>query len=382
MPGHTVTGGASRHPGAVIRYEPGTVTPSQLSELDTAWRNAAARVPLATSRVTVLRPYAHPHLDGQYNWEDRGCNTVDIGVPGLGTANQAVSSEYPPVLKPFDHAYYTARTAFPRTRFQQLADRYRHGGQGSALAALAARQWSLWPAGTHNLEAALAHELAHGQSLEAQAFISDFTEKLFAAVSGALNVPTIRRRPLAVASSRQDARERARAERAQLEIRMAVADELGLYAATLPSLSSRRHEWNELWPSFVTMTEYAPGHAGPVSKALQPLREEIAAVPPDRQRLYLYRRLDARHMRPQELDFLMREQFDLYVIAAARSGRLNAAAAGRLLAQARDRGVDLDTAYLKTATPAGDFMPTFHPPPAPGWAARTAAGQDQDRELQ
>jgi hypothetical protein len=146
---------------------------------------------------------------------------------------------------------------------------------------------------------------------------------------------------------------------------MAIADEFGLYAATLPDPMARRHPWNELWPSFITMMEYAPTQAGPVSRALQPLREEIAAVDPGRQRLCLFGRLDARAMRPEELEFLMREQFDLYVIAMARAGRVNARAAADLLSQARDRGAELDMAYLKAETPMGDFMPSLHGPAAP-----------------
>ena len=66
------------------------------------------------------------------------------------------------------------------------------------------------------------------------------------------------------------------------------ADELGLHAATLPVPG--RHPWSELWPSFATVTEYAPGRAGPVCRALQPLREEIAAIPP-------YRNAPGRHRR-------------------------------------------------------------------------------------
>ena len=344
----------------MIRTKPGTVPSPQLRELDGAWRKAIARVPLATSRVTVLKPYASSHLAGQYNWEGRGFNSVDIGVPGLGIEAEAISSEHAPVFKPVNHAYYFARLAFPASPLQKLADRFR-GGHGAALAA---RQWSLWPVGTHNLEAFLVHERAHGQSLEALVFIADFKEKMFAAVAGALGVPTIDRRLLAGARNRRDARDLARAERTQLEIRMAIADEFGLYAATLPAPTSRRHPWNELWPSFVTMMEYAPGRAGPVSKALQPLREEVAAISPDRQRLYLYGRLDARAMPSEQLDVLMREQFDLYVVAMARSGRVNAGTAADLLAQARDRGVELDVAYLKTATTMGDFMPSLHGPPA------------------
>ena len=344
----------------MIRTGPGTVTSPQLRELDVAWRNAAARVPLATSRVTVVKPYAWHDLAGQYNWEDRGFNSVDIGVPGLGTETEAISGEHAPVFKPVNHAYYYARLAFPHSKRQRLIDRLR-GGQGAALAA---RQWSLWPVGTHNLEAFLVHERAHGQSLEARVFIGDFKEKMFAAVAGALGVPTIDRGLLAGARSRREAREVVRAERMQLDIRMAIADEFGLYAATLPAPTSRRHPWNELWPSFVTMMEYAPGYAGPVSQALQPLRDEVAAIPPDRQRLYLYGRLDARAMPSEQLDFLMREQFDLYVVALARSGRVDAHAATDLLAQARGRGVELDAAYLKTATTMGDFMPSLHGPAA------------------
>lgn len=344
----------------MIRTEPGAVPSPQLTELDAAWRNAIARVPLATSRVTVLKPYSWPDLAGQYNWEDRGFNSVDIGVPGLGTGTEAMSSEHPPVFRPVNHAYYFARLAFPSSPVQRLADRLR-GGHGAALAA---RQWSLWPVGTHNLEAFLVHERAHGQWLEALVFIDGFKQKTFAAVADALGVPTIDRRLLAGARNRREARELARAEHLQLEIRLAIADEFGLYAATLPAPTARRHAWNELWPSFVTMMEQAPGHAGPVSKALQPLRDEVAAISPDRQRLYLYGRLDARVMRSEELGFLMREQFDLYVVAVARSGRVNADVATDLLAQARDRGVELDLAYLKTATPMGGFMPSLHGPPA------------------
>ena len=356
----------------MIRTGPGTVTSPQLRELDVAWRNAVARVPLATSRVTVLKPYAWHDLAGQYNWEDRGFNSVDIGVPGLGTETEPISGEHAPVFKPVNHAYYYARLAFPHSKRQRLIDRLR-GGQGAALAA---RQWSLWPVGTHNLEAFLVHERAHGQSLEARVFIGDFKEKMFAAVAGALGVPTIDRRSLAGARNRREAREIARAERTQLEIRVAIADEFGLYAATLPAPTSRRHPWNELWPSFVTMMEYAPGYAGPVSQALQPLREEVAAIPPDRQRLYLYGRLDSRAMSSEELDLLMREQFDLYVVAMARSGRVNAHTATDLLAQARHRGVELDVAYLKTATTMGDFMPSLHGPPAsrPGSGGLNRAG--------
>jgi hypothetical protein len=342
----------------MIRTGPGTVTSPQLGELDVAWRNAIARVPLATSRVTVLKPYAWHDLAGQYNWEDHGFISIDIGIPGLGTGHEAISGEHAPVFKPVNHAYYYARLAFPNSPIQRLADRFR-GGQGAALAA---RQWSLWPVGTHNLEAFLVHERAHGQSLEARVFIGGFKEKMSAAVAGALGVPTIDRGLLAGARSRREARELARAERTQLEIRMAIADEFGLYAATLPAPTSRRHPWNELWPSFVTMMEYTPGRAGPVSQALRPLRDEVAAISPDRQRLYLYGRLDARVMPSEELDFLMREQFDLYVVAVARPGRVNAGTATDLLAQARDRGVELDVAYLKTATPMGDCMPSLHGP--------------------
>jgi hypothetical protein len=222
----------------------------------------------------------------------------------------------------------------------------------------------------------MVHERAHGQSLEAQVFIGDFKEKMFAAVAAALGVPTIDRRSLAGARNRRDARQIARAERTQLEIRMAIADEFGLYAATLPAPTSRRHPWNELWPSFVTMMEYAPGRAGPVSTALQPLREEVAAIAADRQRLYLYGRLDVRAMPSEELDFLMREQFDLYVVALARSARVDAHTTGDLLAAARECGVDLDVAYLKTATPMGDFMPSLHGPPASSHEPGSRTGPD------
>jgi hypothetical protein len=360
----------------MIRTGPGTVPSPQLIELDAAWSNAIARVPLATSRVTVLNPYAATGLAGQYNWEDRGLNSVDIGVPGLATETATISSEHPPVFKPVNHAYYYARLAFPNSPLQRLADRFR-GGHGAALAA---RQWSLWPVGTHNLEAFLVHERAHGQALEAQVFIADFKDKMFAAVAGALGVPTIDRRLLAGARNRRDARDLARAEHMQLEIRLAIADEFGLYAATLPAPTSRRHAWNELWPSFVTMMEYAPGQAGPVSQALQPLREEVAAISPDRQRLYLYGRLDARAMPSEELGFLMRERFDLYVVAMARSGRVNADTAAALVARARDRGVGLDVAYLKTATPMGDFMPSLRGPPASRRELGSRAGPDPAEE--
>ncbi len=345
----------------MIVHEPQAVTSSQLRELDVAWRNASTRVPLATSRVTVLKPYTHIDLAGQYNWADRGFNSIDIGVPRLGIENETISSERPPVFKPINHAYYYARLAFPSSGTRKLTDRLR-GGQGAALAA---RQWSLWHVGTNNLEAFLVHERAHGQWLEAEVFIGGFKEKVFAAVADTLGVPTIDRKSLLGASllgarSRREAHEIARAERMQLEIRIAVADEFGLYAATLPQPTSRRHPWNELWPSFVTTMECLPGHDGPVSSALQPLREEIAAISPDRQRLYLYGRLDARSMRSEELEFLMREQFDLYVVAMARSGRVNANAASEFMGQARDRGVELDVAFLKTATAMGDFMPSLH----------------------
>jgi hypothetical protein len=107
----------------MIRAEPGMVTSPQLRELDAAWRNAIARVPLATSRVTVLKPYARPDLAGQYNWEDRGLNSIAIGVPGLGIETEPISSEHAPVFKPLNHAYYYARLAIPGSATQRLTDR-------------------------------------------------------------------------------------------------------------------------------------------------------------------------------------------------------------------------------------------------------------------
>lgn len=325
----------------MIRCEQGELTPPQMAALERAWARAAGRVPLATSCLTLLRPYRSAVLAGKYHWEASGFTAVDIGVPGPGSEGGPVTREFPSVRKTADHSYFPARRCFPRTMTEKLADRW-NGGEGAALAA---QQWDLWPSGTHNLEAFLVHELAHGQWYEALHLIPDFKEKMYAAVAAALGVPAIDPQILPASRKRRDLREAARADHAHLDIRLAVAGELGLNAARLPLL---KHSWNELWPSFVTAEEFAP-QAGPVSKALQPLREEIAAIPPDRQRLYLYGRLNARAMRPGDLGLLERERPDLCAVALARAGRLGPRETADLAARARDRGVELDTAYLKTA---------------------------------
>jgi hypothetical protein len=338
-----------------------------LLELDAAWSRASIDVPLATSDITFLRPYARRTVEGGYNWESSGLLSIDLGLPGLG-GDESIAGEQPALMKPLGEYYWPAKPRQPSTG-QRLARMLRKPP--------VQREWADFIEGTQNLWAYLVHERSHGQFYEACVLIPDFWDRMHATLAKATGVASAAK-PHRTSLTKQDWKVFQQAEREHQGVRERVAGEFGGYAT---KLSLYTGDWNELWPSMETLAVCAPEKAGEITHAMQPLREEVAAIPADRQRLYLYGRLQSTSMRSEDVELLREHHFDLYVVAEARSGRVDANEAQNLVAEARERGVELDTAYLRSSTPMREHMPLVpggHPPSARSALATPSSGVTRD----
>jgi hypothetical protein len=319
------------------------VTEENFGELEAAWARAEELVPLATSRITFFRPYSSERVSGRYDWEPHGLLRIHLGLPGLG-GQPSIATERQSEFAPLGDYYIQARHTSPSTS-RRISGLFRTAGKP--------KEWIHSHVGTENLLGYTVHERAHGQAHEASVLLPDFEARMHAALAGAVGVEHAIR-PILRGRSKTELNEHALSGQEQLRLRMAVADEFGAYASSTERLHTPG--WNELWPSMVTLASMAPEKTGEITEAMRPLREEIAAIPEDRQRLYLYGRLNAAKMSDGDVDLLREHHFDLYVVAEARSGRVGVDDARDLMAEARDRGVELDTAYLRSSTPMREHL--------------------------
>lgn len=335
-PVHSTPSAGSPLTGGPTRAYCGAVRPLVLLEsgldderralLLRSWAEAASLVASATVPLTWLQAEPRPvGFDCWYNHDPTGTCSIVLRTEHL-LPGADVRAELPAPRFVLRDGLPISPTPTPRRAF----------GRSRRRAATVTTH-PQWLPGTSDLTGIIVHELAHGEQYEVNALVPGARERLLQAVrhaAGARNVP----------SSSTTGFDPA--------LREAVAAELGTYAAK----AGMADPWPELWSVATTVGLCTSRADGPIVAAVREIRHELAQVPTDARLQHTYGHL-RRAMPVDQKEQLARTRYDLYVVAEALAPTCTPARLRDLIAQARDRGVALDLAYLSTTTAGKEALP-------------------------